>query len=67
MPICPSILWSPVRIERVSGEIIISYARSGGRVMFPDKIEEFSSFEPKFAQYIKEQGWLENGVRIKRK
>ncbi len=53
---CINGIWHPVRIERVSGETILSYAVRGGRVMIPDKIEEFLSFERKFAQYIKEQG-----------
>jgi hypothetical protein len=59
--------WIPIRIERVIGETVYSHIENGRRVMYPDKIEEFMSFQGIFAQYIREQGWLENGIRLKRK
>lgn len=64
---CLNRVWCPIRIERVPVNIILSYTVNGKRVVYPDKIEEFISFQRMFAQYIREQGWLENGIRIKRR
>lgn len=59
--------WIPIRIERVIGETVYSHIENGRRVIYPDKIEEYMSIQRTFAQKIREQGWLENGIRIKRR
>ena len=57
--------WYPVRVEQILGEVTCSYIEDGKRMIYPDKIKEFKSFQRMFARNIKGQGWLENGVRIK--
>ncbi|SNQ58979.1 hypothetical protein [Candidatus Methanoperedens nitratireducens] len=64
---CINRVWHPIGIERIPGYAALSYAVGCKRVMYPDKVEEFMSFQRMFAQYIREQEWLKNGVRIKRK
>lgn len=59
--------WVPVRIDRAVGEIFCYYIENGKRMMYPDKIEEFMSIQRMFAQKIREQGWLDSGMRLKRK
>ncbi len=59
--------WIPIRIERAIGDTVYSYIENGKRVMYPDKIDEFMSFQRMFGQNIREQGWLDNGMRLKRK
>lgn len=59
--------WIPIRIERTIGDIICSYIENGKRMMYPDKIEEFISIQRRFAQKIREQGWLDSGIKLKRK
>lgn len=59
--------WVPVRIERALGDIVCYYIENGRRMMYPDKIEEFISIQRMFAQKIREQGWLDSGIKLKRK
>ncbi len=59
--------WIPIMIERTAGDTVCSHIEKRRRIMYPDKIEEFISFQRMFAQKIRQQGWLENGIRIKRK
>lgn len=59
--------WIPIRIERAIGDIICSYIENGKRVIYPDKLEEFRSFQCMFAQNIREQGWLDSGIKLNRK
>ncbi len=59
--------WVPVRIDRAVGDIFCYYIENGKRMMYPDKIEEFMSIQRMFAQKIREQGWLDSGMRLKRK
>lgn len=33
-------------------------------MIFPEKIKEFRVFQRMFARNIREQKWLENGVRV---
>jgi hypothetical protein len=49
------------------GDIVCYYFENGRRMMYPDKIEEFMSIQRMFAQKIKGQGWLDSGMRLKRK
>lgn len=56
--------WYPVRIEQVFGDTVCSFVENGKRMIYPDRIKEFNSFQKMFAKNIREQGWLENGVRI---
>lgn len=53
--------WIPIRIEGVIGDTVYSI-ENGKRMMYPDKIEEFMSI-----QKIREQGWLDSGIKLKRK
>jgi len=59
--------WVPVRIELAVGDIVCYYIENGKRMMYPDKIEEFISIQCMFAQKIKDQGWLDSGIKLKRK
>ncbi len=56
--------WYPVRIEQTLGDTVCSFVENGKRMIYPDRIREFKSFQRMFARNIREQGWLENGVRI---
>ncbi len=60
-------IWIPIRVEWATGDIICSYIENGKRVIYPDKLEEFKLIQHMFTQKIREQGWLESGIRIKRK
>ncbi len=57
--------WYPVRIEQWCGDTTCSFWVDGKQKIFPDRINEFKSFQRMFAKNIREQGWLENGVRVK--
>ncbi len=59
--------WVPVGINRAVGDIVCYYIEDGRRITYPDKIEEFISIQRIFAQKIKEQGWLDSGIKLKRK
>lgn len=59
--------WIPIRIERAIGDLICSYIENGRCVIYPDKLEEFIAFQRMFAQKIREQGWLDSGIKLKRK
>lgn len=59
--------WIPIRIERVIGDADYSYIENSKRMMYLDKIEEFESSQRMFAQNIRKQGWLDNGIKLKRK
>ncbi len=56
--------WYPVRIEQALGDTVCSFVENGKRMIYPARIREFKSFQRMFARNIREQGWLENGVRI---
>ena len=56
--------WYPVRIEQTLGDTVCSFVENGKRMIYPDRIREFKSFQRMLARNIKEQRWLENGVRI---
>ncbi len=56
--------WFPVRIEQFVGDIICSYVENGQRMKYPRRLKEFISFQKMFAENIKYQKWLEDGVRI---
>ena len=55
--------WYPVRIEQTLGDTVCSFVENGKRMIYPDRIREFKSFQRMFARNIREQGWLENGVK----
>ncbi len=59
--------WIPIRIERVIVNTVYSHIENGKRVMYPDKIEEFMLIQRMLAQKIREQGWLDSGIKLKRK
>lgn len=56
--------WYPVRIELVLGDTVCSFVENGKRMIYPRRIKEFKSFQKMFARNIREQGWLENGVKV---
>ncbi len=57
--------WFPVRIEQTTfGDTICSYVENGKRMIYPARIKEFKSFQRMFARNIREQGWLDRGVKI---
>ena len=56
--------WYPVRIEQTFGDTICSFIENGKRIIYPGRIKEFKSFQRMFARNIKEQGWLEKGVKV---
>lgn len=56
--------WYPVRIEQTLGDTVCSYVENGKRMIYPARIKEFKAFQRMFARNIREQGWLENGVRV---
>jgi hypothetical protein len=33
-------------------------------MIYPDRIKEFRSFQRMFARNIREQGWLEDGIKV---
>jgi len=39
------------------------FLENGKRMIYPARIKEFKSFQRMFARNIREQGWLENGVK----
>ncbi len=57
--------WYPVRIEQWCGDTICSFWEDGKRMIYPNRIKEFKSFQRMFARNIREQGWLENEVQVK--
>lgn len=56
--------WFPVRIEQTLGDMTCSYVENGKRMIYPAKIKEFKSFQRMFARNIREQGWLDRGVKV---
>jgi hypothetical protein len=55
--------WYPVRIEQTLGDTVCSFVEDGKRMIYPARIKEFKSFQRMFARNIREQLWLENGVK----
>jgi len=53
--------WSPVRIELWCGDTVCSFMQDGKRMIYPDRIKEFKTFQRMFARNIREQGFLEKG------
>jgi hypothetical protein len=56
--------WYPVRIEQTLGDTVCSFIENGKRMIYPDRIKEFKSFQRMFARNIREQGWLESGAKV---
>src|SRR3972149_4546603 len=55
--------WYPVRIEQTIGDTICSFVENGKRIIYPGRIKEFRSFQRMFSTNIRDQKWLENGVK----
>jgi hypothetical protein len=53
----------PVRIEQWIGDTICSYWENGSHYIVPRAIKEFRSFQRMFAKNIREQGWIESGMK----
>lgn len=56
--------WLPLGIEQELGDTICAYFENGKRIVYEDRIEEFRAFQKTFAKNIREQGYLENGLRV---
>jgi hypothetical protein len=56
--------WFPVEIEQISGTTICSFIENGNRMYFPYRIRKFMLFQRMFEKKIREQGFLENGVKV---
>ena len=56
--------WFPVRIEQTLGDVTCSFMENGKRMIYPERIKEFKSFQRMFAKNIREQRWLENGEMV---
>ena len=56
--------WYPVRIELRCGDTICSYWEGDKHMIIPGNIKEFKSFQGMFAKNIREQRWLESGVKV---
>jgi hypothetical protein len=56
--------WYPMDIEQWCSDTVCSYVEDGKRMIYPEKIKEFRSFQRMFSQNIKEQGWLDKGNPI---
>jgi hypothetical protein len=56
--------WYPVRIEQWCGDTICSYWEDGKRKINFKNAREFKSFQRMFARNIREQGWLERGMKV---
>jgi hypothetical protein len=57
-------IWSPLRIELWCGDTICAFYKEGKRMIYPDRVKEFKSFQRMFARNIREQGWLERGAKV---
>lgn len=57
-------LWYPIRIEQWCGDTICSYWEDGKRNIDFENTKELRSFQRMFARNIREQGWLESGMKI---
>ncbi len=55
--------WYPVRIEQWCGDTNCLFWEGAKRMIYLDRIKEFKSFQRMFARNIKEQGWLESGMK----
>src|SRR3972149_2035751 len=55
--------WYPVRIEQTIGDTVCSFVENGKRMKYPARIKEFRSFQRMFSTNIRDQKWLENGVK----
>ncbi len=56
--------WYPVRIEQWCSDTICSYWEDDKLMIYPERVKEFKSFQRVFARNIKEQQWLEDGVKV---
>ena len=57
-------VWHPVRIEQWCGDTICSFWEGDKRMIYPNRIKEFKSFQRMFARNIREQGWLERKINM---
>ena len=54
--------WYPVRIELWCGDTICAFYKDEKRMIYPERVKEFRSFQRMFARNIREQEWMENGI-----
>ncbi len=57
-------IWSPVRIEQWCGDTVCSFYENDKLMIYPERMKEFRSFQRMFARNIREQGWLESGMKV---
>lgn len=56
--------WYPLRIEQILGDITCAYYGKGKYYIHQNRVKGFLSFQRMFAKNIREQCWLENGVKV---
>ncbi len=56
--------WYPMRTEQIMGDITCAYYEKGKHYIHPERVKGFLSFQRMFAKNIREQKWLENGVKV---
>jgi len=56
--------WFPVQFEAKNGKTICSFLENGNRMAFPYVLKRCMLFQGMFAGKIRNQNWLENGVKV---
>jgi hypothetical protein len=58
-------LWIPVQfIQKTGKPFVCSFVENGNRMSFPYRLKRCLLFQAMFARKIREQGFLENGVKV---
>jgi hypothetical protein len=57
-------LWIPVQFEQKNGIFICSFVENGNHMAFPYRLKRCMLVQAMFAKNIREQQWLENGVKV---
>ena len=56
--------WFPVQFDAKNGKTICSFLENGNRMAFPYVLKRCMLFQGMFAGKIRNQNWLENGVKV---
>ena len=56
--------WFPVQFEAKNGKTICSFLENGNRMAFPYVLKRCMLFQGMFAGKIRNQKWLEDGVKV---
>jgi hypothetical protein len=57
-------IYLPVQFENKFGKTVCSFLENGNRVAFPYALKRCMLFQAMFAGKIRNQKWLENGVKV---